>query len=243
MTVRPLIAAAVALTLTATTHPSPPQPVLWAWERPEDLRFAGPDVTIAILAGTIRLAGNTVQVQPRLQPAQVMPTQLIIGVVHLEVDRTHHPPWTASQRAETATQVLRLLHNPRFTAAQIDFEVTASDRPMLLDLLADIRAGLPPGQTLSMTALASWCDTETWINAAPVDEIVPMLFRMGQTGEPIRQRLAHGGDFRQPRCRTAIGVAMDTPPEALPPGRRIWMFNPRPWTRTDFTVLRDRLRT
>ena len=36
---------------------------------------------------------------------------------------------------------------------------------------------------------------------APVDEIVPMLFRMQLAGERLRKRLAQGHDFRNPRCR------------------------------------------
>jgi hypothetical protein len=221
--------------------PVAPSPILWAWERPEDLRFAGPGVTIAVLAGSVTLSGDDVLIRPRLQPAKVLDTQRIAGVVHLEVDRTRPLPWTDAQRTRTITAVLSLLSNPRFTEAQIDFEVPASRRQVLLDLLTGVRAGLPPGRHLSMTALASWCDTETWIDAAPVDEIVPMLFRMGAAGEPLKRRLATGGDFHQRRCRTAIGVATDTPLEHVPAGRRVWVFNPRSWTDGDLTNVRDRL--
>jgi hypothetical protein len=47
---------------------------------------------------------------------------------------------------------------------------------VLLDVLRAVRATLPAGRELSMTALASWYDTERWLGAAPVDEVVPMLF-------------------------------------------------------------------
>ena len=94
-----------------------------------------------------------------------------------------------------------------------------------------------------MTALASWCDTETWLDAAAADEIVPMMFRMGPAGEGLRQRLAKGGDFRLARCRSSIGIATDTPPERLPAGRRVWLFNPRPWAPGDLATIRDRLQT
>ncbi len=230
------------LSLSAATPLAPsPGPVLWAWERPEDLRFAGPDVTVAVLAGTVRLSGAVVSAQPRLQPALVLPSQPIIGVVHLEIDRASPLVWTPKQRAATVSLVLGLLKNPRFGEAQIDFEVRASQRPVLLDVLTDVRAGLAGGRRLSMTALASWCDTETWIDAAPVDEIVPMIFRMGPSGEALRRRLADGGDFREPRCRNSVGVAADTPPDGLPNGRRVWMFDPRAWTAEDFASLRTRL--
>ena len=237
-----LCGAAVAGIAVATLQlPSAPYPVVWAWERPEDLRFAGPGVTIAVLAGSVTLSGDDVLIRPRLQPAKVLDTQRIAGVVHLEIDHTRPLPWTVAQRARARAAVLMLLHNPRFSETQIDFEVPASKRTVLLDLLTDVRAGLPPGTYLSMTALASWCDTETWIDAAPVDEIVPMLFRMGAAGEALKRRLAGGGDFHRPRCHDAIGIATDTPMDRVPPGRRIWMFNPRTWTDGDLTTVRDRL--
>jgi len=81
-----------------------------------------------------------------------------------------------------------------------------------------------------MTALASWCNTERWLASAPVDEIVPMLFRMGPTGENLKRRLAEGGDFAARNCRNGIGVATDTPPDRLPSGRRVYIFSPRPWS-------------
>lgn len=235
-----LIALASALILIGGAAPTTPL-VLWAWERPEDLAFAGPGVTIAVLAGTVTLRGPEVFARPRLQPAKVGPSQRVAGVVHVEIDRTQPPSWSESQRARTAALVLGLLRDSRFVEVQIDFEVRASQRGVLLDLVRDVRDGLPAERHLSMTALASWCETETWLDAAAADEIVPMLFRMGQNGEKLRQRLATGGDFRLARCRTAIGVATDTPPSRLPAGRRIWLFNPRPWTPDALDAIRDRL--
>jgi hypothetical protein len=109
---------------------------------------------------------------------------------------------------------------------------------VLLDRLGDVRAGLPRGTLLSMTALASWCETEDWLAAAPVDEIVPMLFRMGPEGESVRAKLAAGRDFANPRCRTAVAISADTLLLRLPVGRRIYLFSPRSWTAADFQRIR-----
>ena len=43
-----------------------------------------------------------------------------------------------------------------------------------------VRRRLPRDLPLSMTALASWCAGDTWIEALPVDEAVPMLSRWGR---------------------------------------------------------------
>src|ERR1039458_2560605 len=46
-----------------------PPLVLWAWERPEDLRFLNPKLTgVAFLAGTVRLGPDGLSFPPRLQP-------------------------------------------------------------------------------------------------------------------------------------------------------------------------------
>jgi hypothetical protein len=64
---------------------------------------------------------------------------------------------------------------------------------------------------------------------------------MGPGGEGLRQRLASGGDFGDARCRRSLGVATDTVPLGLPPGRRIFLFNPHPWTAEDLSMMRRRL--
>jgi hypothetical protein len=242
---RPVVAIAISVAefvSLAGDNFAVPRPVimLWAWERPEDLRFAGPNFGVAVLAGSIVLSGDTVRVTGRRYPAFVLPTQQIVGVIHIEIDRRDPLVWSPEQRKATIARILGLADSPRFDEIQIDFEVRASERQVLLDVLHAVRAALPADQELSMTALASWCETERWLAAAPVDEIVPMLFRMGPTGENLKRRLAAGGDFADQNCRSSIGIAVDTPPYGLPPGRRIYIFNPHSWNQGALdTVLGD----
>ena len=228
--------------IRSVLHRRPPTPlVLWAWERPEDLRFAGDGVAVAVLAGTVLLSGEDAVARPRLQPARVSPAQTVIGTVHVEIDRRRPLAWTAAQRGTAAAAILSLMANPRFGELQVDFEVRASERGVLLDVLRDVRAGLPPGRMLSMTALASWCDTERWLGEAPVDDVVPMLFRMGPGGAALQRRLAAGGAFGDPHCGRSLGVAVDTPLAGLPDRRRIFLFDPAPWTQADLTAIRRSL--
>lgn len=195
-------------------------------------------MAVAILAGTVTMSGADAVARPRMQPARVSPGQRLVGAVHVEIDRARRLAWTEDQRAAAAAAVLAMTASPRFAEVQVDFEVRASERGVLLDLLRSVRAGLAPGRRLSMTALASWCDTERWLEAAPVDEVVPMLFRMGPAGATLKRRLASGGDFGDRRCRRSVGIAVDTPPYGLPRGRRIFVFNPRPWTPDDLETMR-----
>lgn len=226
--------------VSGCSGPAPPEPstlIVWAWERPEDLRFLKPPVEVAVQSGFVELVGDQVVARGRRHPLLVERSPGI-ALVHIQIDERVPLRWTPVLRQRTSAAVLHYATRIPAPMVQIDFEVRASQRQVLLDLLGDVRRGLPPNVRLSMTALASWCDTEDWLDAAPVDEIVPMVFRMGQGDRTMRDRLAKGGDFRHPRCRTALGIATDTPVRRAPPGRRVYLFDPRSWTPADFTAVR-----
>jgi hypothetical protein len=226
----------LALPALASCRPAPASPptfILWAWERPEDLRFTGDAAEVAVQTGFVELAGDAIMARGRRFPLKVAAPPGT-AVVHVQIDHERALIWTPRLRARAAAIVLHYANAIPAPRVQIDFEVRASERQVLLDLLADVRRGLPRSKLLSMTALASWCDTEGWLERAPVDEVVPMLFRMTVGGEALRKRLAAGGDFRNPRCRAALGVATDSPIVRAPPGRRVYLFNPRSWTAADF---------
>jgi hypothetical protein len=202
--------------------------VVWAWERPEMLAALPADTGIAAVVGFIRLRGGAiVQARGRRFPLVVAAGRTApIAVIHIEIDQSAPLAWTESLRAQVVAAALSFAAG--YQAVQIDMEIRQSQRAALLDVLAGVRAGLPPQTRLSMTALASWCETEHWLAAAPVDEIVPMLFRMGRDGAPLRRKFAAGGDFNDERCRGAVGISLDSP-ITVPPDRRVYIFNPLPW--------------
>ena len=233
------VALASALLLGGTAAVPRPAPVLWAWERAEALDTLPPSFGVAAVVGFIRLEGSAVAVArgrhfPLVLRDGAPPP---MGVVHIEIDQTRPLLWTDALRAEVIGAALTFMKP--YAAGQVDMEVRESQRGVLLDVLRGIRAGRPAGSTLSMTALASWCDTERWLAAAPVDEIVPMLFRLGPGGVRMRGKLAAGGDFGEPRCRTALGIATDTP-VTIPPGRRVYVFNPHAWDEAALATLEQR---
>lgn len=234
----PVFALAASSCGPGDRAPSPPsQLVLWAWERPEDLRFARSTAEVAVQTGFVEIGGRGLQARGRHFPLRVdRPPSTVL--VHVQIDHEKPLEWTPLLRARVSAALLHYAQTVPVRRVQIDFEVRASERAILLDVLDDVRAGLPKGTQLSMTALASWCDTENWLERAPVDEIVPMLFRMDEGGEPLKKRLAAGGDFRNARCRAALGIATDSPVVRAPPGRRVYLFNPRSWTEADFRKAR-----
>ncbi len=240
MRVAVAIASLAAAIEAAGPVRSAPALVLWAWERPEDLSSAPQNVEVAALEGFVELSGDRLWARGRRFPLRTAPGARRIAVVHVQVDDAKALAWTPALRARTAAVVLAYARRSGFPAVQIDFEVPASDRRALLDLAGDVRGGLPAGVRLSMNALASWCETEDWIDAAPVDEVVPMLFRLGAGGAKLKAKIEAGGDFNDPRCRAAVGVPTDAPLARIPPGRRVYVFNPHSWTPADIAgVVKD----
>ena len=101
---------------------------------------------------------------------------------------------------------------PGVSALQIDFDAAESEQGFYAALLKDLRKRLPQGMPLSITALASWCIGDPWLERLPpgtIDEAVPMLFRMGPDGANIASYLESGHEFRPRVCRSSLGVSTD----------------------------------
>ena len=232
MAARAILAATLTLALLASfdaPRAAPmdrfPRLVLWAWERPVDLRALPPDVGVAFLAQTITATARGHVVLPRRQPLRVAPATPLIAVTRIETPggdaRSDRVDDIARAIASTATL-------PRVAAVQVDFDATLSQRPMYRQLLHAVRRALPPAIPLSITALASWCMHDDWLGDLPIDEAVPMLFRMGPAEEPLRAMAAER--LRAPACRGAIGTSLDEPIGFPRAGKRVYVFNPGPWT-------------
>ncbi|MDB5712030.1 MAG: hypothetical protein JWL96_4100 [Sphingomonas bacterium] len=218
---------------TRTPPAAPPRLILWAWERPEDLRFVRPPTEVAYQAGFVLIDGDSVEARGRHFPLRVSAPPSTV-LVHVQIGHARPLAWSPELRARVSAAVLHFARESAARRVQIDFEVRQSERQALLEVLADVRRGLRPGTVLSMTALASWCMDEDWLAQAPVDEIVPMLFRMQKGGDSITKRLADGGNFRNPACRAALAISTDSSIPRAPPGRRIYLFNPRSWDASAF---------
>lgn len=208
-----------------------PKLMLWAWERPEDLRFLNPEEAgVAYLAGTVILRGGGIEVRPRLQPLRLPPGIRLLAVVRMEADAEDPPQLGEEQRNRAASAIIHLTDRDGVMGTQTDFDAAVSQRGFYAALVKDLRERLPPGRLLSITALASWCLGDDWIAGLPADEAVPMLFRMGPDGGEARERLRRGADFPEPLCRKSFGVSTDEPRPRLRYGRRIYVFHPRAWT-------------
>ena len=215
------------IALRRESRPPVPRVLLWAWERPVDLRQLPTDAGVAVLAQTITVSGEAHVTAPRRHPLQVAPNTYVIAVTRIEA------PGAVSARHEVieamAADIARTRELPHVREVQIDFDARASQRSMYRQLLHDVRAALPPAVPLTMTALASWCLDDNWLDDLPVDEAVPMLFRMGPSESVHRRQFATR--MAAPACRGALGVSLDER-AGIPVrrGTRLYVFNPNPWT-------------
>jgi hypothetical protein len=220
-----------------------PKVFLWAWERPEQLEFIDPRaIGVAFLAETIYLRGESIIERPRLQPLKVPPETTLIAVVRIESVRGAPPVLSDTQRAQLVEALFRVAGKPNISALQIDFDATESERKFYRALLTDLRQRIPESMPLSITALASWCIFDNWLDDLPVDEAVPMIFGMGVDQHRINNYLETGGDFRAPLCQSSIGISTNEPTASLSSTRRFYVFNPQPWTESTLRQALERIR-
>src|SRR5690349_24794076 len=214
-----------------------PRLVLWAWERPEDLKNIDANrFAVAFLAQTLVLKGGEVIFDPRHQPLDVSPDTKLVAVTRIESQKQtgERAALSDAQIQKAISLILRTRELRNVSAIQIDFDAAVSEREFYRALLRDLRAKLPDNVPLSMTALASFCVGDRWLDDLPVDEAVPMIFRMGADDRTIRNLLASGEDFREPLCQTSYGIAIDEPLEVkFKAGRRIYIFDNHSWTAGD----------
>lgn len=216
-----------------------PAVILWAWERPEKLDYLDPQKTgVAFLAKTIYLRADEVVSRPRLQPLAVPAGAAVIAVARiestrLESTRAETPTLSARQMKEAAEEIAELGGQPNVVMVQVDFDATTTERSFYRALLNELRGRLHESTLLSITALASWCKGDNWLNDLPIDEAVPMLFRMGVERNQFLSHLASGERFSAEPCQNSAGISTDEPIAHLPPGQRIqrvYVFNPKSWS-------------
>jgi hypothetical protein len=208
-----------------------PSKILWAWERPEKLDYVDPEKTgIAFLAKTLYLRADSIVSRPRLQPLAVPEGAQVIAVARIESERSQPPTLSNQQVNDVAVEISELASLPNVVMVQVDFDATVTERAFYRSLLTELRARLPQSTLLSITALASWCKGDNWLDDLPVDEAVPMLFRMGIERKQFLLQLAAGEKFNARICQGSVGISTDEPIAQLPPVKRVYVFNPTSWS-------------
>lgn len=236
-----LASCAAKNTVNSRLSDEMPPKILWAWERPEDLRFLNAEkFGVAFLAQTLTLQNEEVIFRPRRQPLEVPEDIYLIAVTRIETEKKaiKRPVFSAEQRRKIVGLIAKTLELPKVKAVQIDFDAAVSERNFYRQLMNDLRRELPENIPLTMTSLVSWCLGDAWYNDFPVDEAVPMAFVMGADSESVRNYLAKGNDWREPLCRGSYGLSVEEPLKIkFKPNRRFYYFKSKPWEKSDLEKL------
>ena len=192
-----------------------PAIVLWAWEEPENLTAAPPQsVGVAYLAETLLLhsaggAALPLAIQYRRQPLAVAPGATVMAVVRVIAAPDFKD--TEELRRQTAFALAQVASRPDLRALQIDFDATRIAAALLRRCPCRAAPANAAGMPLSITALLSWCaaapGSGDWMANLPIDEAVPMFFRLGGSSRPLDNK--SGYPLRDPHCRGSAGVSTD----------------------------------
>ncbi len=212
--------------------PGSPPTFLWAWERPEDLRFLDPKTHgVAFLAQTIDIEGSQLRRRPRFQPLDISNGTYLIAVTRIEAKS---PSLSVQDIDELVRLLARSAEQPNVRTVQIDFDARETEREFYRTVIVGLRKALPAEVPISITALTSWCMGDRWLQDLPVAEAVPMMFDMGPDRDEVLRVIAGGDDWNEPLCRSSYGLSVNGPrPLGLKPSRRMYYFNAAPWKPSD----------
>jgi hypothetical protein len=208
-----------------------PLTMLWAWETPENLTtLDSTKIGVAFLSREL-LLGKGVQIHPRRQPLKLPSNTWLMAVVRIETAPDFTP--NADMISETARDIADVAQQPNVRAVQVDFDAAASQRAFYAAVLTQLRPQLPPGMPLSITALVGWCGDDSWLHSLPIDEAVPMFFRMGGPATTRAIRPKDAGLVRESICSGSVGVSTDETWPAIHNRQRVYVFRSGSWTQQE----------
>jgi hypothetical protein len=201
-------------------------------------------IGVAVLDTTVLLRDGSATIKRRQQPLRLppewyaagglLPKAPVVTVVHIDMARGAHKPALNERQKKTIIKaVVAAAARSPSQVVQLDFEVVHSQKPFLADVVQRSRAALPENVALSITALPSWCVGDAWLADLPVDEIVPMAFRMTTDGKRMREILDQDGRFPRPECQPSLGLSLDEQPWPNKlRSQRLYLFNRVAWSAT-----------
>jgi len=199
----------------------------------------------AVLVESLRIgAGSAVERHPRMQPL-VLPSGVpVVPVLHVESDERSPDAWDAAQVDAIVAAFARhrdeALRGPGLL--QLDFEAPRRQRPAYIALVHRLRQSLPPSLRLGVTVLAHWCTEGRWLDELPVDEVVPMLYRLGPQAAAWRARWNDPDAPMAAACRgPALGFATNDPPASALLARtaRPYFFDDSAWSNPSHPTVQD----
>jgi hypothetical protein len=211
---------------------------VWAWERPEDLRFLSNiknSNNVVYYAGGIVIKNGQLDIQPRINSLLIAQGARLTPVVRIDnFDKSSVFTDQLLQKIENF--IVTVCQRPDIVGCQVDFDARTSEYISYTKLLNSIKKRLPENVPLSITALVSWCDKFSWLNDTSINFAVPMFYRLGPDKERIQNDNVGSTFMKSPKCQSAVGLSTDEvfPNRKYIKGKDIYLFNPQSWTKENF---------
>ncbi len=205
---------------------------LWTWERSDDLSFASSEQTVAPLIATLIQVGNDVSFKPRRNPFKTRLGAKILPVFRLEAYKTQ------SLNVAACTQyLLGVIKSNNYHEIQLDFDAKKSQRSAYKELIDSLKKQMP-NLKISITALASWCVDDGWIETLDIEYAVPMLYRMGDDAHKIMHSFSSTLAWPVKKCQN--NVAFEVQGTFIKPTRnaKVFLFNNKAWSEKDWLKLK-----
>lgn len=194
----------------ATDGDAPRERIAWLWDGVAAPSWSAQHA--AVLVSHIHLTGSEVRRRWRHDNPGLGAGARVTPVVHVELSTVRPPLLTDAARRAVVDAVMQASAGSSSGWVQLDMEARPSQRAFYLGLVRELRARLPHGTKLSVTALAWWCRSPHWLDELAADEVVPMVFRMGGDTARIRETWLSEPGRLHPRCRAgAIGTGAAEP--------------------------------
>ena len=223
-----------------------PRIMVWSWQHNDDLSYLDTArVGVAYLVGRFVVDGERLAFDRSFSQIKLPAGVYREAAVRLEIKALDQSKLDSVADNLSKMIVSTALGSPHAIAAlQVDFDARVSDRKFYALLLRKLRARLPAGVGLSMTALASWCLGDNWLSGShlPIDEVVPMLFSLGLGQHQVTQWLAQSSTL-SPNLfggRLAPGLSLNEPRffellgSRLAKYKRVYIFSSHGWKRNTF---------
>lgn len=212
----PLFRLLLWLVYASAAAPAQASDIFWVWHDSDaPALLAGQE--LAVLQQHFVFDKTGTHLRQRMKPLHLRPGTRVTPVVHAQLANGDLPLLGQPQAKTLLKAVLQASQKSSSGWVQFDFEAPRQQRTFYLELVQQMRAQLPAHIKLSVSALASWCFEDEFMRQIAADEVVPMLFALGQPASTMHSQFL----LQTPRLATAckqqaIGFArQEAPPLKL----------------------------
>lgn len=221
----------------------PPSLNVWTWDRFDDLSFMkGEKGKIAALIATFRVtAAGRVITELRHHDFSRPRSVSLITVFRLEINPTTLVNNEAIDHIVASIKGLA----KRGEEIQIDFDATKSQRFLYKKILQKLSDSTD--KRLSMTALASWCTYDDWLDSLPISYAVPMLYTLGREQLQMFHYLRENKHWGVRACKGYVGLSLNDLSLLENPSimstHKVFLFNNHAWSQEDFKRIQEKVKS